>query len=237
MNTVTVEKTKSPVPTSVKLQTLLDIWSEEMLRDAIGGSSFPSTSTIFLIRELHIGEIVKSYGDDGDHPYRIYGKETRSFRTPTLPEHPIADAVERMLTGPYVIQAPTLRDPSRLEPQDVSLRNSRADFYLIILAEWLGMVPKWQPEAWTAAWRSRQFERSVLAMHTEMQGWGWRRMVRGAKEPLTDYRARLATALGIQVRPFRRAFRSDAYEDFLYSAQIYLGSLPWFQALMFPQSG
>lgn len=220
--------------TSIKLQTLLEIWSNEMLRSALDGTSVSSTSTIALIRELHMGDIVPKTEEDRPWTQRVYGKNTKSYRVPTLPEHPIADAVEKMLTGPYKVMAPTLRDHTVLREQDLCLRSNRADFYLIICAEWLGMVPKWQPEAWRAGWHGAEFDRSVLAMHEEMRGWQWQRVIRGQKQTITEYRGHLARALGMRTKPFRRGERSDTYETMLYAAHTYLACLPWFQQLMFP---
>lgn len=230
MNTATTPNTAG----TIKLQTLLEIWSNEMLRSALDGTSVSSTSTIALIRELQMGDIMPRDEEDRPWTQRIHGKDTRSYRVPTLPEHPIADAVEKMLTGPYKVMAPTLRDATKLEEQDLSLRCNRADFYLLICAEWLGMVPAWQPEAWRAAWRGAEFDRAVLAMHHEMRGWKWRRIVRGHKQPVTEHRSNLAKALGMKTKSFRRGERSDAYETMLYAAHTYLACLPWFQQLMFP---
>jgi len=235
MNAVTTPQTSpGAIGVTVKLQTLLEVWADEQLRSALHGTSVPSTSTIALIRELNMSEVAPRGAPDRPWTQRSHGQETRSFRASTLPEHPVADLVERMLTGPYTIQAPTLQDPARTEPQDMSVRANRPDFYLIICAEWLGMVPRWQPESWRAAWRGLRFERSVLAMHEEMRGWTWTRLVQGHKEPLTEYRGRLAKALGINTRKFRTGERSENYERHLYTAHTYLAFLPWFQRLMFP---
>ncbi|HEY1772449.1 MAG TPA: hypothetical protein VGH91_04575 [Gammaproteobacteria bacterium] len=235
MNTaISIPPKVAPVGQTVRLQTLLEIWAEEQLRCALDGTSTSTTSTIALIRELHMGDLSPKLDESKPWTQRIYGKDTKSYRTGAMPEHPIADAIEHMLTGPYLVHAPMLTDSTRTEAQDLSLRANRADFYLIICAEWLGMVPQWQPEAWRASWRGMEFQRSVLAMHQEMRGWKWQRIVRGHKEPMTEYRGRLARALGIKTKGFRAGERSENYERHLYSAQTYLGCLPWFQQLMFP---
>lgn len=236
MNTATAEVKSTPgaIGVTVKLQTLLEIWADEQLRSALHGTAVASTSTIALIRELNMSEVVPKQGKERPWTQRSYGAETKSFRAGTIPEHPVADLVERMLTGPYVIQAPTIQDPSRSEPQDLSLRANRADFYLIVIAEWLGVVPRWQPEAWQRSWVGLEFERSVLAMHHEMRGWTWTRLEQGHREPRTEYRGRLAKALGIKTKSFRTGTRSDGYERHLYAAHTYLACLPWFQRLMFP---
>jgi len=127
-------------------------------------------------------------------PLTANGKQTRSFRGDRLRVDPVPERVDRCIAEMRVLYP---------------------EAFLVLVAEYLGMVPVFEAEAWRPRWRGRRWDRRLHALQARPNaGWRWRFRPRRTGEPAHTYQERMATTLGLGDR--------KRYREWLDRAQILL---------------